>query len=146
MEQYKIKAEELFRKGYNCAQAVVAAFLGEDSELLKLAAPFGGGMGRMRLVCGAVSGMFMVTGHYCGYDDPAAAKEKRDLYEMEQTLAARFTEQCGSIICGELLGTTDTNPNPERRTAAYYQKRPCVELVGVAADILSDFLQEQGIL
>lgn len=136
------KARELFNEGYNCSQAVLGAFA-EDAGLdvktaLRLSAPFGGGMGRMREVCGAVSGMFMVAGLKYGYSDPSAKQEKAELYALVQKLAAGFKEKNGSIICKELLGVSDTSPTPEPRTAAYYKKRPCVELVGDAAELLEN--------
>lgn len=146
MEDYAKRAEALFRKGYNCAQAVTAAFWGEDPALLRLASPFGGGMGRLRQVCGAVSGMFLVLSRVYGYDDPAADEEKKQLYAMEQELARRFTERFGTILCGKLLDNWDTRPVPDKRTAQYYEDRPCPGLVYGAGDILSDFLQEHGVL
>lgn len=134
------QAMQNFKNGYNCAQAVLLAFsdeLGIDEKMLALvSSSFGGGMGRMREVCGAVSGMFMIAGLKYGYSDPSAKQEKAELYALIQKLAAIFKEQNGSIICKELLGVSDTSPSPEPRTAAYYKKRPCVKLVGDAAEIL----------
>lgn len=140
------KARENFLKGYNCAQAVLLAFadlteLDEDT-LAKLSSSFGGGMGRMREVCGAVSGMFMAEGLLNGYADPEAKDEKRELYARIQALAARFREECGSIICRELLeGKADSAPTPTERTAEFYQKRPCAELVALAAKILEEEME-----
>lgn len=135
-------ARENFKKGYNCAQAVLMAFapdigLPEETALL-MAASFGGGMGRLREVCGAVSAMFMVSGMRDGYMDPKDAAAKRDHYARIQKLAAQFKEENGSYICRELLGRpagADT-PIPAPRTGEYYQKRPCAELVYSAAAIL----------
>ena len=142
------KARENFLKGYNCAQAVLLAFedklgLSVDTDTLaRLAAPFGGGMGRMREVCGAVSGMLMVEGFLRGYSDAEAKEEKMETYARVQRLAARFREECGSIICRELLaGQADTAPAPAERTAEYYKKRPCAELVALAAKILDEDLE-----
>ena len=136
------KAEAFFVEGYNCAQAVAIAF--EDlhgidrAALDKLSTSFGGGMGRLREVCGSVSGMFMVAGLLYGYDDPKAKEEKAEHYERIQKLAADFTAENGSIVCRELLGLTEKKqaPTPEERTAEYYKKRPCKELVGIATEIM----------
>lgn len=142
-------AVQNFKDGYNCAQSVVLAFadkvdLSKD-DLLRIASGFGGGMGRLREVCGAVSGMFMVGGLIFGYSSPDAKTEKIELYKNIQKLAEEFKINNGSIICRELLGTVQPQaPEPEVRTAAYYQKRPCAELVGDAAEILEKFLTERG--
>lgn len=141
------RAKENFLKGYNCAQAVLLAFadaLGVDEPTLaRLAAPFGGGMGRMREVCGAVSGMLMVDGFLRGYDDPAASTEKKETYARVQRLAACFREECGSILCRELLESSeDSTPTPSKRTPEYYKKRPCAELVALAARILDEDLKK----
>ena len=142
------KARENFLKGYNCAQAVLLAFedkLGlplDTDTLASLAAPFGGGMGRMREVCGAVSGMLMVEGFLRGYSDPAAKEEKMETYARVQSLAARFREECGSIICRDILEGADNSPTPSERTAEYYKKRPCAEYVALAAKILDEDLSK----
>ena len=146
------QAKQHFLQGYNCAQAVVLAFsdlTGLDREtILKLSAPFGGGMGRMREVCGTVSGMMMVAG-LVFYDASAVSSaEKSALYVREQELASRFRAQNGSIVCRELLAGVKTAPGPqaEERTKEYYKKRPCAELCACAAQILEDYLVEQGVL
>lgn len=143
------KAVELFQQGYNCSQAVFAAFAdlyGMDTEMaLRLSSSFGGGMGRMREVCGAVSGMFMVAGMETGTADGNDAAGKQHNYQVVQELAEKFREENGSIICRELLGlppTPHTETKPEARTKEYYIKRPCIELVQQAATILEDFLEE----
>lgn len=142
------KARENFLKGYNCAQAVALAFgdlvdVDEDA-LARLSSSFGGGMGRMREVCGAVSGMFMVCGLLHGYSDPEAKGEKKELYARIQALAARFREECGSIICRELLeGKADSSPTPTERTAEFYKKRPCADLVALAAKILEEEMDKE---
>lgn len=142
------KAKKLFMEGYNCAQAVVLAFddvidLDRDTAA-RLASPFGGGMGRLREVCGCVSGMAMVCGALKGYEDPKAGKEKAELYAMIQKAAEKFKEENGSIVCRELLAgiTKDANPVPEKRTKEYYRKRPCPELAACAAEILDRCLKE----
>jgi C_GCAxxG_C_C family probable redox protein len=142
------KAMDLFKQGYNCSQAVFLAFQDEYSidfnTALKLSSSFGGGMGRLREVCGAVSGMFMVAWILYGYTDPKAQSEKSEHYKRIQNLAAKFEEQNHSIICRVLLGLEEgrDNPVPELRTAEYYKKRPCVELVGMAADIMEQYIAE----
>ena len=131
------KAEALFTGGCNCAQAVFAAFadeLGLDEELAKrLATGLGGGVGRMREVCGAVSAAAMVIGMRLGPD-------KMKAYPVIQDFCAKFKEKCGSIVCRELLEGTGatTGGAPEARTPEYYQKRPCVELVKIAAGLLQE--------
>lgn len=142
------KAEALFLEGYNCAQAVVIAFEdlhGLDRETAaKLSSSFGGGMARLREVCGSVSGMFLVAGLLYGYDDPKAKEEKAEHYARIQKLAADFTAEHGSIVCRELLGLSEKKqePVPEARTAEYYKKRPCKAIIGKAADILDAYIRE----
>lgn len=145
-DYYAKKAEELFGEGYNCAQSVYMVFAQEKGIPAEMAArissSFGGGMGRLREVCGAVSGMFMAAGLYFGYSDPKGHAEKTEHYKRIQQLAASFREQNGSIICRELLGLDQkgaSDPVPEKRTAEYYKKRPCKELVGIAARIFAEY-------
>ncbi len=143
------KAEALFSEGYNCAQAVFLSFCDEldidEKTALKISSSFGGGMGRLREVCGAVSGMFMAAGMLFGYDDPKASLEKSEHYARLQALAARFKEINGSIICRELLSPEQAGSGhvPEARTDAYYKKRPCKLLVGDAAEILQAYIDNQ---
>lgn len=145
------RAEALFMEGYNCAQAVVIAF--EDLHGLdrrtaaKLASSFGGGMARLREVCGSVSGMFLVAGLLYGYEDPKAKEEKAEHYARIQKLAADFQAEHGSIVCRELLGLTEKKqePVPEERTAEYYKKRPCKKIIGRAAEILEEYIREYPI-
>lgn len=142
------KAEQLFCKGYNCAQAVLGAFA-EDLGLpfetaMKLSSPFGGGMGRMREVCGACSGMFMTAGLLYGYDTPETEEAKKTLYERVRELADRFKAENGSIICRELLEGAEVGGVPEARTPVYYQKRPCVEYVKCATTILERYTEERS--
>lgn len=142
------KAKQLFMEGYNCSQAVLGAFCDEcgmDFETgMKLSSSFGGGMGRLREVCGAVSGMFMVAGLIYGYDDPKGQKEKTEHYERIQALAREFREANGSIVCRELLGLSEkkSEPTPEVRTEQYYQKRPCPEMVKMAAEIMEQYMRK----
>ena len=151
MESRREKAIALFKEGYNCSQSVFAAFC-DDYQIskemaLKLSASFGGGMGRMREVCGAVSGMFLVAGLETGTTIGKDAEGKKLNYDMVQKLAAKYREKNGSIICRELLGLEQiqtkqmfTETSPEARTEQYYKKRPCVELVGDAVDIIEELL------
>lgn len=148
MKSKSEQAMELFGQGYNCAQSVFAAFcedLGIELEMaLRLSSSFGGGMGRLREVCGAVSGMFAIAGMKYGYTDPKDSRAKEAHYKRIQELAERFKEENHSIICRELLGL-DTGPDshvPELRTDEYYKKRPCAELVGCAARLMEELINE----
>ncbi|MBO5361173.1 MAG: C_GCAxxG_C_C family protein [Clostridia bacterium] len=146
-EEYSAKAKSLFEQGYNCAQAVFLAFediTGLDTEFAaKVSSSFGGGMGRLREVCGAVSGMFAVAGIARGYSDPKAKQEKADHYAFIQSLAAEYKKDNGSIICKELLDLPGAQaPVPEERTADYYRRRPCGEYVASAAKLLAEKLAE----
>ena len=139
-------AAELFLEGYNCAQAVAVAFTDltgmDKKEAAKLAAPFGGGMGRMREVCGAVSGMFMVLGALYGYDNSDADDKKKALYKQVQELAEQFRAENGSIICRDILKNPPSDPNPSPRTAEYYAKRPCAKMVMTAARLMDAFIAQ----
>lgn len=147
--EYANKAMDLFKEGYNCAQAVFLAFKDkyniDDKTALMLSSSFGGGMGRLREVCGAVSGMFMVAGVMFGYDDPKDQESKKEHYGRIQELAAEFEKINGSIVCRELLGLSrkKDEPVPEKRTDDYYKKRPCVQLVGIAATIMENYINER---
>ncbi len=138
-------AMENFKSGYNCAQAVLLAFsdlTGFDAPTaMKLSSSFGGGMGRLREVCGAVSGMFMAAGLLYGTTDADTQEEKAAHYARIQALAAAFRERHGSILCRELLGVdADGNPTPDARTPEYYKNRPCGQLCYDAARILDDYI------
>jgi len=141
------KAMGLFHMGYNCAQAVIAAYDDvidiDQKTAIMLGASFGGGMGRLREVCGAVSGAFAVLGLVKGYHDPADNVAKKAHYELIQSFAAEFKEKNSSYICRELLNLPEKKtdaPTPEPRTQEYYKKRPCAELVGDAAEILFKYI------
>ena len=138
------KAFELFKSGYNCAQAVAVAFCDltglTETQAARIASSFGGGMGRMREVCGAVSGMFMVLGLLYGYDDPKADTEKKQLYTDVQALAEEFKKDAGSIICRDILKNPPADPNPSPRTAEYYALRPCERMVFNAARLMDAFI------
>lgn len=138
------RAAENFLSGYNCAQSLTMAFsdlIGmEEKAVARLASPFGGGMGRMRETCGAVSGMLMVLGILYGYDTPGDDEAKGELYAQVQQLASAFREQVGTILCREILDNPPADPNPTPRTEQYYQERPCARMVMIAAEILDDFI------
>jgi C_GCAxxG_C_C family probable redox protein len=139
-------AKQYFEDGYNCAQAVLLTFCDETGltreQTAKLASGFGGGMGRMREVCGAVSAMFMIEGLLEGYSDPKAKEEKSALYAQVRALADRFREKNHSIICRDLLIDTETTPggDPEGRTKEYYERRPCGCYVQDAATLIAEAL------
>lgn len=136
-------AESLFREGYNCSQSVACAFaeeLGVDIKTAaRLVSGFGGGFGRKREVCGAVSGMIFVISALKGYDFPSRGAEKTELYKVVQKVMDEYKAQNGSYICKELLGALAGKAThvPEDRTAEYYKKRPCPALVKSAADIVA---------
>lgn len=142
------KARELFYAGYNCAQAVFCAFCDEMGLELETAArlssSFGGGLGRLREVCGAVSGAEMALGYLRGYSDPSDPEAKKAHYQQVRELAERFRRANGSIICRELLKNVETAPGgtPEKRTPEFYASRPCLRIVQDAAAILEQMLEE----
>ena len=143
-------AKKYFEDGYNCAQAVLLAFC-EDFGLEKetaimMSAPFGGGMGRLREVCGTFSGINMVLGLYEGKYDVKDNQKKSQLYKDVQALAEKFKEDNGSIICRDLLGLRikgKDDPTPEVRSDSYYKARPCSELCKYAGDLLEKFLEDK---
>ena len=151
------QAMSYFEEGYNCCQSVFLAFAGQygiSKEMAaRLSASFGGGLGRLREVCGAVSGMALVCGLECGAVDGSDQEAKGANYEQMQQLAAAFQERNGSVICRQLLGLDQQtqvnemtggmgNHQPQARTQAYYAARPCKELVGSAAEILEQWLEQ----
>ena len=142
------EARRLFLMGYNCAQSVFCAFRDETGlsieESARLASSFGGGMGRLREVCGGVSGALLALGAICGYDAPRDQEAKKAHYKLVQTFAERFKEKNGTIICRELLKNVPVTPGgvPEERTKEYYSRRPCPLLVRDAAAILDEMLSE----
>ena len=139
-------AEAYFKQGYNCAQSVLLAFGDvtglEEQTAAMLSSSFGGGLGRLREVCGAVSGAAMVLGLVKGYSDPDDRDAKKAHYARVQEFAERFKKRNGSIICRELLNGVPTaeGKEPEARTKEYYQKRPCAELCRCAAEIVDEMI------
>ena len=141
MSNYSNKAHENFINGCNCAQSVLLAFSDKTSfdekTSMKLASSFGGGMGRLREVCGAVSAMFMIAGLLKGYELPDDDIGKARQYQLVQNLAKKFKEKHGSIICRELLGLDgEDNPIPSKRSPEYYASRPCDSFIKTAAEII----------
>ena len=145
------RARELFLEGYNCSQAVVGAFcrdLGLDFDVaMRLSSSFGGGMGRMREVCGAVSGAFLVIGLACGYDSPTDKDAKSEHYKRIRETAEAFRAKRGSIICRELLekkkGEAESHI-PDDRTASYYAQRPCLAIVEEMTAITEEVLRREA--
>ena len=144
------QAQEFFRKGYNCSQSVFATFcqdFGMDLETgLKLSSSFGGGMGGLRQVCGAVTAMFMIVGLKYGYIDSTDINLKNQHYKLIQNLAKQFTDKFGSIICKELLLSNANIKKevslPEKRTPEYYKVRPCERFVVYATELIEKTLKE----
>ena len=141
MKRHSEKAAELFLNGCNCSQAVFGAFAedcGIDFETaLKLSSSFGGGMGRLRETCGAVTGMFMVAGLLKGYADTDDKEAKDNHYKLIQDLANEFKEIYQTYNCNELLGNIGKGTYVSApRTVEYYKTRPCVNFVVTASEIL----------
>ncbi len=151
MTDHSKRAGELFESGYNCSQAVFLAFndiIGLDEAFAaRLVSPLGGGMGRMREVCGAVSGMLLVLGALYGYSNDDAKSEKSELYKRVQELAEKFKAIHKSIICRELLGEKkgEAGHVPEKRSPEYYNARPCTRVCMDCAALLDEFIKENPI-
>ena len=148
MNSKEMKARELFRNGYNCAQSVFCSFCDETGmnfeDALKLSSSFGGGMGRLREVCGAVSAMFMIAGCLYGYTEPDNDKIKGRHYKLIQDLAEKFKKEHDTIICRELLGLEKdiiSSPEPTPRTKEYYDNRPCENFIATAAKIVDEMIK-----
>ena len=143
-------AAELFLSDCNCAQAVLTAFCdvtGLEPEFAKkMSCGFGGGVGRLREVCGAVSGMVMAADLLYGYTDPGEGDiNKKNYYTLVQELCEAFRKEAGSIICREILNNPPSDPNPSPRTAEYYAQRPCARMVMIAAKVLDDYIAEHPV-
>ena len=143
------KAIALFKEGFNCSQAVVAAFADQygftREQALRMSASFGGGIGRMRETCGAACGLFMLAGLETGSTDGADRDGKAANYALVQELAKEFTLRNGALKCADLLGLSKKEPvvsTPEARTDQYYAKRPCVKMVEEAARIWNEYLEK----
>lgn len=156
IEERVAKAQRLFKEeGYNCCQAVVLAYNDlfgiPDDVAASMSSGFGGGMGRMREVCGSVSGMVMLAGLIAPASDPSVKADRTRNYALVQEMSGSFKEMNGSIVCRELLGlvpmgsgtaSAQESPEPSDRTAEYYKKRPCEELVGISARIAGEKILE----
>ncbi len=145
------RAKEKFLQGYNCSQAVALAFCDamrvEEDIVLKMMLPFGGGIGRLRMTCGAISGMVAVVGMVFGQAENTP-ENKKETYAIVQELCTKFKAETGSLICAELLSgvniPVEVGGVAEARTQEYYKKRPCADMVALAAQILEEYLQEKG--
>lgn len=146
-EECRIRAEDNFMKGYNCTQAVVLTFADlfdfDKESILKMASPFGGGMGRLRETCGAFSGVLMVLGLLEGYSGPEFGKVKNDLYAKVQELGKEIEKEFGSLRCRDLLGTKGhDSPVSPLRDENFYKTRPCCKIIGYSAYVLADYLNK----
>ena len=155
MTPHEARAAELFLSGSVCAQAVFCAFCdlhGLDFETAsRLSSSMGGGVGRLREVCGAFSGAAMAAGLLYGFPIPPAHGEKSEHYKRIQELGSRFSERWGSVVCRDILvarmgeGSVSTDHVPEERTPEYYAKRPCLEAVRLAARLLDEYIEKNPI-
>lgn len=140
------RAKALFNEGYNCAQSVALAYADitplDEQMVATITASFGGGLGRLREVCGAVSGMAFVASFISPCPTATDATAKKQNYALVQEFAEKFRQQNGNIVCRSLLGLDrpKDDPTPSARTAEYYQKRPCAEYVYDAALIVGEYL------
>lgn len=147
---YADKAEKLFREGCNCSQAVFAAFCDvtgfSTEQALKISSGFGGGFGRKREVCGAVSGMTMTLGCILGNDDVRDSGRKNGIYALTGSCMDSFSARLGSCVCREILGMPkgEYSPISSARTSEFYNKRPCVQCIRTAAEITAEVLGEHG--
>ncbi len=142
---------ELFKQGYNCSQSVVGAYCDlfdiPFDVAMRMSASFGGGMGRMRLTCGAATGMFMLAGLDNGLSTPGEPQKRAENYSLVQKLAEEFKELNGSLTCAELLGMRAGKvdiPLPSTRTPEYYRSRPCSKMVESACEIFGNHLLEKS--
>ena len=152
IEERVNRAVDNFMAGYGCCQSVVAAFsdlYGLDETLAKkIAAGFGGGVGRLRMMCGAVSGIVMLVGLDCGQTEGSDREGKSACYKVVQDLLAKSKEENGSLICAEILGIqghekAQSNYIASERTAEYYKQRPCAAKVESAARIFAEYLKQK---
>lgn len=152
LDERVTRAVENFMTGYGCCQSVVAAFADlyglDDTLAKKIAAGFGGGVGRMRMMCGAVSGIVMLVGLHCGQTEGSDREGKSACYKVVQELLEQSRQQNGSLICAEILGLkgyekASCSYIASPRTAEYYKSRPCAAKVESAARIFADYLSQQ---
>lgn len=141
------RARDMFLQGYNCCQAVVGAFAdlyGFDPQTaMKMAEGFGGGLGRMRLTCGAVNAMAIVAGMKMSHGQPGDLKRRGEIYAVVRQMVEEFKANNGSIVCAELLGMAlpkDDSPIPEERTPDYYKHRPCPDKIHQCGLIIEKYL------
>lgn len=146
LEERVVKATELFRSGYNCSQSVVGAFADlygfSHEQAMHISASFGGGIGRMRLTCGAACGLFMLAGlEKCAVQGNDRAGKMAN-YALVQELAEEFKKRNGTLACTSLLGLKKPEGSyvPEVRTEEYYAKRPCLRVIEEAARIWAEHL------
>lgn len=148
-EERALRAKEYFREGYNCAQSVALAYADitalDGPTVATITASFGGGMGRLREVCGAVSGMAFLASFISPCPSKDNTEAKKANYALVQEFAEAFRKQNGAIVCRTLLGLDrpKDEPTPSARTAEYYKKRPCADLVYDAALIVGNYLQNK---
>ena len=152
LDERVTRAVENFMAGYGCCQSIVAAFADlyglDDTLAKKIAAGFGGGIGRMRMMCGAVSGIVMLVGLHCGQTEGSDLEGKTACYKVVQELLEQSRQQNGSLICAEILGLkgyekASCSYIASPRTAEYYKSRPCAAKVESAARIFADFLKKR---
>lgn len=143
------RAVGFFKSGFNCAQSVVAAFADlygfTEEQAFRMSASYGGGIGRMRMTCGAACGMFLLAGLDCGAVKGDDRMGKSHNYAVVQELAEKFRQMNGSLVCAELLGLSkkENSPQAEERNAAYYAKRPCAMMVETAAVLFANYLSQK---
>ena len=146
--KYGIKAAELFVNGYNCAQAIAVAFCDvtgmEQATAAKLASSFGGGMGGLQEVCGAVSGMLLVAGSLFGYDVAGDDAQKKAHYQRVQALAEEFRSRIGNIICRQILQNMPSEEENDPCLAQLCKTRPCAKMVYVAAEVLDEYIRNNS--
>jgi C_GCAxxG_C_C family probable redox protein len=148
MKEIAAAARAFHDEGYNCCQSVILPFIREmdvdEEALLKAASSLGGGLGYLREVCGAVSGMAVVLGlkygYRCGFKDQADKDAKAAHYALVKRLGEEFKERMGALTCRDLLHMDEYD-----RVLPGFEdiEKPCPDAIAVAADILSDYLATQ---
>lgn len=147
------KSVDYFMEGFGCCQSVIAAFADiydmDEKTALRIGAGFGGGVGRLRMICGAVSGIVTLVGLHCGSTNGDDSKGKANCYKVVQDLLDIFKQKNGSVICADLLAQSNCTPAtdthvPDERNSHYYSTRPCARKVEDAARIFAEFLMEEN--